>query len=165
LSRNILLSALFSGTAIRSMICRMWGSHSGGYEESIFCDITQCIPLKVKWRFGGIFRLHLKGIRISQARNVGWLSKDYTALYPRSRKSPSEIVYCRILLSINSHDSLQISVATHALLNLLNYTLVCEDENTEVTNLIKTVGPVTQRLSSGCITSVLPDWSACHETI
>jgi hypothetical protein len=36
---------------------------------SIFWDITPCSPLKVNRRFGGTYRLHLQGPRISQARN------------------------------------------------------------------------------------------------
>jgi hypothetical protein len=38
-------------------------------EEFIFWDITSCNPLKVNRRFGGTSRLHLRGRRISQARN------------------------------------------------------------------------------------------------
>jgi hypothetical protein len=33
---------------------------------SIFLDVTRCTPLKVKRRFGGIFRLHFQG-RIFEA--------------------------------------------------------------------------------------------------
>jgi hypothetical protein len=36
---------------------------------SIFWDITPCSPLKVNRLFGGTGLLHLKGRRISQARN------------------------------------------------------------------------------------------------
>jgi hypothetical protein len=36
---------------------------------STFRDITPCSPLKVKWRFGEIHRLHLQGRRTSPARN------------------------------------------------------------------------------------------------
>jgi hypothetical protein len=36
---------------------------------SIFWDITPCSPLKVDRRFGGTYRLHLQGRRISRARN------------------------------------------------------------------------------------------------
>jgi hypothetical protein len=66
-------------------------------KSSVFRDITPCTPLKVIRRFGGTCRLHLQGRRISQARNqresrvsgsemflrnFGWLSTEYTALYP-----------------------------------------------------------------------------------
>jgi hypothetical protein len=71
--------------------------------SSIFWDTTPCSPLKVNRRFGRTYRLHLQGRRIRRARNqresrwqaqtrkmetlilgnVGWLSTDYTALYPR----------------------------------------------------------------------------------
>jgi hypothetical protein len=35
---------------------------------SVCWDITRCSPLKVNRRFGGVYHLHLKGLRISQAR-------------------------------------------------------------------------------------------------
>jgi hypothetical protein len=38
-------------------------------KSSIFWDITPCSLLKVKRRLGGIYRFHLQGRRISQARN------------------------------------------------------------------------------------------------
>jgi hypothetical protein len=38
-------------------------------KSSIFCDITQCSPLKVNRPFTGTCRLHLQGRRISKARN------------------------------------------------------------------------------------------------
>jgi hypothetical protein len=38
-------------------------------KSSIFWDITPRSPLKVNRRFGGTYRLHLQGRRISQARN------------------------------------------------------------------------------------------------
>jgi hypothetical protein len=37
-------------------------------KSSIFWDISQCGPLKVNRRFGGICRFHFQGRRISQAR-------------------------------------------------------------------------------------------------
>jgi hypothetical protein len=69
-------------------------------KSTIFCDITPCRPFKVNRHFDGTYRLHLHRRRISRARNqleirwqaeptnlfprnVGWLSTDYTALYPR----------------------------------------------------------------------------------
>jgi hypothetical protein len=79
-------------------------------KSSVFWDITLCSPLQVNQRFGGTCFLFLQGERISQARhqcevggkqtfhdlfynlkdggnifleNVGWLSVNYTALYPR----------------------------------------------------------------------------------
>jgi hypothetical protein len=81
-------------------------------KSSVPWDITPCNPLKVSRRLGGTYRLHLQGRRISQAgnqqkavrallvlvfypedggdmllRDVGWLSTDYTALYPRTQNS------------------------------------------------------------------------------
>jgi hypothetical protein len=38
-------------------------------KSCIFWGIPPCIPLKINWRFGGICRLHLQGLRVSQARN------------------------------------------------------------------------------------------------
>jgi hypothetical protein len=52
-----------------SRLCGIWGSHSGGYEEYIFWDITPCSPLRINRRFGGTYRLHLRGRKISWARN------------------------------------------------------------------------------------------------
>jgi hypothetical protein len=37
--------------------------------SSIFWDLTPCSPLKVNRRFGGTFRFHVQGRRISQVRN------------------------------------------------------------------------------------------------
>jgi hypothetical protein len=77
-------------------------------KSTIFWDITPCSPLKVNRRFGGKCYLYRQGRRIIQAgfllgfvfdhedgsdiflRNVGWLSTDYTALYPR-RQNSSEV--------------------------------------------------------------------------
>jgi hypothetical protein len=91
-------------------------------KSTIFWDTTPCSPLNVNRRFGGTYRLHLQGRKISSARNqresrwqaellslppaflliiffhpedggdmllrnVGWLSTDYTALYPRRQYS------------------------------------------------------------------------------
>jgi hypothetical protein len=71
-------------------------------KSNIFWDITSCSQLKVSWRFGGAYRLNLQdrifacfhadifpdsffdpevGGEMS-LWNVGWLSTDYTALYP-----------------------------------------------------------------------------------
>jgi hypothetical protein len=38
-------------------------------KSSVFWDITPRSPLKVNWRFGGTYRLHFQGRRMSQARN------------------------------------------------------------------------------------------------
>jgi hypothetical protein len=38
-------------------------------QNIIFWDITPCSPLKLNRRFGGIYRPHLQGRRISRARN------------------------------------------------------------------------------------------------
>jgi hypothetical protein len=38
-------------------------------KSSIFWNIMLCSPLKVNQRFGGTYRLHLQGQRMSQARN------------------------------------------------------------------------------------------------
>jgi hypothetical protein len=41
--------------------------------RSILWDITPCIPLKVNRHFGIIYRLHVQGLRISQASSVCYL--------------------------------------------------------------------------------------------
>jgi hypothetical protein len=38
--------------------------------SSIFSDVTPCVPLKAKRRFGPAYRLHLQDRRISQIRNL-----------------------------------------------------------------------------------------------
>jgi hypothetical protein len=38
-------------------------------KSATFWDITLCSPLKVTRRFGGTYRLHLQGQRMSQAKN------------------------------------------------------------------------------------------------
>jgi hypothetical protein len=38
-------------------------------KSAVFWDITPCSPLKVNRRFGGTYRLHLHGRRISRVRN------------------------------------------------------------------------------------------------
>jgi hypothetical protein len=38
-------------------------------KSSVFWDITPCNAVKVNHRFGGRYRLHLKGLKVSQARN------------------------------------------------------------------------------------------------
>lgn len=49
-----------------------------------FWDITSYRPLKVDQGFGGIFRFHVQGIRINEARNQHEdESKHSTTLYPR----------------------------------------------------------------------------------
>jgi hypothetical protein len=48
------------------LLCRIWGFHSGGYEEYHFLDITPCSPLSVNQRFGGTYSLHLQGQRWRQ---------------------------------------------------------------------------------------------------
>jgi hypothetical protein len=49
----------------------------------IFCDITPCSPLKVNRRFGGTYRLHLQGRKISRARNQREIRWQAEALLAR----------------------------------------------------------------------------------
>lgn len=70
--------------------------------QKVYCLLgnTPCCPLEVNWYFGGTFRSHLQGRKITQARNhiesrqkadwgdmllgnIGCLSTDYTPLNPR----------------------------------------------------------------------------------
>jgi hypothetical protein len=76
-------------------------------KSTIMWEITSCSPLKVNRRFGRTHHLHFQG-RISLLsrwyftrliepwkwgyiflRNVGWLSKDYTAFYSRIFNTPA----------------------------------------------------------------------------
>jgi hypothetical protein len=50
-------------------ICKISEYHRGGYEKYYLLDITPCNSLKVNWRFGGTYGLHLQGRRISSARS------------------------------------------------------------------------------------------------
>jgi hypothetical protein len=40
---------------IMRLQCRIWGSHSSGYEVSVFWDITPCSPLIDSRHFGGTY--------------------------------------------------------------------------------------------------------------
>jgi hypothetical protein len=97
---------------------------------TIFWDITPCSPLKVNRRFGVAYRLHLQGRRINRAktsvkeggkwtscstyedegdmflRNVGWLLRDYTALYPRRQYSSKPPLWELQTLHIHSYRTL-----------------------------------------------------------
>jgi hypothetical protein len=94
-------------------------------KSSICWDTTPCSPLKANRRFGGICRLHIQDQRINQARNqhrswwqadgygnVGWLSKDYTALYPKSESS--SISFYGNIHNVRQQDSIfsQVSLQT-----------------------------------------------------
>jgi hypothetical protein len=94
--------------------------------STIFWDITLCSLLRVSWRFGGPYRLHIQGWKISRARNqrerrwqaqlclffdpedggdmflrnVSWLSTDYTALYLRRWYSSKTFKFINLLKSI-----------------------------------------------------------------
>jgi hypothetical protein len=53
----------------------IWGSQSDDYEELCVWDMTRCRPVKVNWRFGRTYHLHLQGPKLDQARNeeeAGW---------------------------------------------------------------------------------------------
>jgi hypothetical protein len=60
-------SITYTDNVWQSSTCRIWGSRDGGYEESVFWDITPCSPLKVNRRFGGTYHLHLQGRCLSPA--------------------------------------------------------------------------------------------------
>jgi hypothetical protein len=62
-------------------LCTIWGSHSAGHEEFYFWDITRCSPFKVKSCFGGTRRLHLRGRRVSQARNQREACSKHNSLH------------------------------------------------------------------------------------
>jgi hypothetical protein len=50
-------------------LCRIWGSQSGGYDESFFWETTPRSALIVNRCFRGKCRLHFQGRRMNQARN------------------------------------------------------------------------------------------------
>jgi hypothetical protein len=104
----------------------------------IFWDITLCSPLKVNRRFGGTCHLHLQGRRIIRVllntcvilvscmvrsptwswsrhvlRNVGWLSKDYTAtshILPLRPVSPGYIQQPQTKIRSTAQDILRTSI-------------------------------------------------------
>jgi hypothetical protein len=52
-----------------AIIKSIWFSTYQRFKCTIFWDITPCSPLKVNRRFGGTYRLHLQGRKISRAQN------------------------------------------------------------------------------------------------
>jgi hypothetical protein len=48
-------------------INRIYFFHSDGYEAFSLLDIAPCSPLKLNWRFGGTYRLHLQDRRVNEA--------------------------------------------------------------------------------------------------
>jgi hypothetical protein len=88
-------------------------------KSSVFWDIAPCSPVKIKWRFGVIYRLHLHDRKLRYAelsafylirgdfllsllinsevegdiflRNLLWISPSYTKL--RARRQNSSITY------------------------------------------------------------------------
>jgi hypothetical protein len=83
---------------------RFWGSHSGGYE-----DILSCSLLSVNQRFGGTYRLHLRVIIISSARNQ--LESRWHEVYETLHKPNTHVTIC-----IVPHN---IRVRIYAALNLI----------------------------------------------
>jgi hypothetical protein len=71
-------------------------------KSTIFWDVMSCSPLRVNWRFGGTYHLHLQGRKISWARNQAICSSEtsvdspteYMALYPRRWYSS---VFCHLV--------------------------------------------------------------------
>jgi hypothetical protein len=85
-------------------------------KSTIFWGIISCSPLQNQPTFRGTYHLHLQGRRIGRAkkqsesrwqssayfstmkmeamfhRNAGWLSTDYTALYPRRQYSSEKFL-------------------------------------------------------------------------
>jgi hypothetical protein len=93
------------------MICRVWGSLGDGYEELHLLWFNACSPLEVTRRYGGIviciFKLDLffdpeDGSDLL-LQNVGWLSKNYTALFLRRQNSSLRWLLSILYLSILLH--------------------------------------------------------------
>jgi hypothetical protein len=57
----------------------------------LFWDITPCSPLKVNPLFGGTYRLHLQGRRISQARNQQVASRAICLRIARVLQDPDSL--------------------------------------------------------------------------
>jgi hypothetical protein len=64
---SLVLECIWSET--HTSPCKIWGSHSGGYEESYVLRLTPRSRLQFKRRLGGICHLHFQGWRIKQTRN------------------------------------------------------------------------------------------------
>jgi hypothetical protein len=101
-------------------------------KSSVIYDITPCSVVKVNWRFGGTYRLHLLDRRKSHAayfmliycsvstlkigddtffQNVSWLSPDCTALYPRRYNSSINICLYGIFLGIRGGQGLRLTTS------------------------------------------------------
>jgi hypothetical protein len=66
--------------------CRIWGFHSGSYEEYHLLGIMPCSPLSVNRCFGETYLLHLQGRK-----------NKFKMLYPRKQNSSRN----RFVLAIN----------------------------------------------------------------
>jgi hypothetical protein len=68
-SGDIFIIEFYGGGIIDTSIQCPFGDIKYRVNILLFWDITPCSPLKVNGRFGGIYRLHLQGGRISRTRN------------------------------------------------------------------------------------------------
>jgi hypothetical protein len=59
-------------------------------KRSIFWDTTPCSSLKLTWRFGGIFRLHLQDRRNKLRRKQAWNQAENSALIHRVMSQTTE---------------------------------------------------------------------------
>jgi hypothetical protein len=70
------------------VLCKIWGFHSGNYEECLFGgDMAPCRSC-VSWRFGGTYRLHIQ-CKNPWARNQ---QEQLAADWVTSRKHPAIVV-------------------------------------------------------------------------
>jgi hypothetical protein len=96
-------------------ICRIWGSHSSGYDDFylvgynvIYSSESQ---LMVQRNVTSIFRVEqakqetsVKQVNDMPLQNVGWLSMDYIASYPRKQNSINIHMYVIYKYSEKLHD-------------------------------------------------------------
>jgi hypothetical protein len=62
-------------------------------KSSIFWDMTPCSPLELNWCFRGTYRLHLRGKRISQARNQRGPRSKHSSCSAYSLTLQTEAIY------------------------------------------------------------------------
>jgi hypothetical protein len=67
-----------------NFVCRIWGSHTGGYEEYYVVGYNAVYSVATCFQAGILLDLfHHEDEGDMFLRNIGRLSTDYAALYPR----------------------------------------------------------------------------------
>jgi hypothetical protein len=84
---NSALEWLLGMSSQMILVCRIWGFHSGGYEEYHLLEndaVRSACHLLARW-FCWTYFFDPENGGDMLLRNVGWNSADYTASYPRRR--------------------------------------------------------------------------------